>query len=173
MNSTTGGPYTYDISDHHFWGTAFDGSWIDTRSACCGSAGDCRDNPSCVCQYQVGPLPPGTYSLGNMFTYKGMPYCYELYPSASNDMCGRGGFLIHGGDCYSGNPSIGCIVIPDQNTRYMIKSGATLYVQKQKVDSHWERRLFPYLIVFFDNCIEKKFLSIHHMNLHSHIYGIM
>ena len=32
-------------------------------------------------------------------TFKGMPYCYELYPYSSNNMCGRSGFLIHGGDC--------------------------------------------------------------------------
>jgi hypothetical protein len=63
-----------------------------------------------------------------MFTYKGMNYCYELYPSSSNNMCGRSGFLIHGGNCQSGNPSIGCIVIPDEHTRYMIKSRATLKV---------------------------------------------
>jgi hypothetical protein len=42
-------------------------------------------------------------------------------------MCGRSGFLIHGGGC-SSNPSEGCIVIEDQNVRYMIKSGATLTV---------------------------------------------
>jgi hypothetical protein len=61
-----------------------------------------------------------------MFTYKGMPYCYELY-SSSNNMCGRSGFLIHGGSC-SGNPSEGCIVIEDQNIRYKIKSGSSLKV---------------------------------------------
>jgi len=62
-----------------------------------------------------------------MFTYKGMPYCYELYPSSSNNMCGRSGFLIHGGE-FSGNPSEGCIVIQDQNIRYKIKSGSLLKV---------------------------------------------
>jgi hypothetical protein len=129
LNVTTGGPYTYDISDHHFWGVAYDGSKIDTKSCCCGSAGSCRDNPSCTCQKNVGPLPPGTYTLGNMFTYKGYPNSYQLFPASSNNMCGRSDFLIHGGNCQSGNPSIGCIVIPSESTRYMIKSGATLHVQ--------------------------------------------
>lgn len=56
-------------------------------------------------------------------------YCtVVLYPAASNNMCGRSDFLIHGGNCASGNPSIGCIVIEDESTRYMIKSGATLKV---------------------------------------------
>jgi hypothetical protein len=81
------------------------------------------------CEVSVGPLPQGGYTLGNMETFKGMPYCYPLYPDASNDMCGRSGFLIHGGGC-SSNPSEGCIVIEDENTRYMIKSGARLTVVK-------------------------------------------
>jgi hypothetical protein len=127
LGATTGGPYTYSQSGHHFTGTGYDGSYIDTRGCCSGQSGSCRDNPSCQCQVSVGPLPQGTYTLGNMMTFKGMPYCYELYPSSSNNMCGRSGFLIHGGGC-SGNPSEGCIVIEDQNIRYKIKSGATLKV---------------------------------------------
>jgi hypothetical protein len=127
LNSTTGGPYTYDISSHRFSGTAFDGSHIDTSGCCCGQSGSCRNNVDCKCKVSVGPLPPGTYTLGNMQTFKGMNYCYQLYPSSSNSMCGRSGFLIHGGGC-SGNPSEGCIVIESESTRYLIKSGATLKV---------------------------------------------
>lgn len=127
LNMTTGGPYTYSQSGHHFHGTAYDGSNIDTYGCCSGQSGSCRNNPSCQCQISVGPLPQGTYSLGNMMTFKGMPYCYELYPESSNSMCGRSGFLIHGGSC-SGNPSEGCIVIESESTRYKIKSGATLKV---------------------------------------------
>jgi len=125
--TTTGGPYTYSQSQHHFYGTGYDGTWIDTYSACSGQSGSCRNNPSCQCQKSVGPLPQGTYTLGNMYTFKGMPYCYDLYPAAGNNMCGRSGFLIHGGNC-AGNPSEGCIVIESESTRYKIKSGATLKV---------------------------------------------
>jgi hypothetical protein len=57
LNVTTGGPYTYSQSKHHFYGTAFDGSYIDTYGCCCGASGSCRDNPSCQCQKNVGPLP--------------------------------------------------------------------------------------------------------------------
>jgi hypothetical protein len=71
LNTTSGGPYTYAIRDHHFWGEAFDGSWIDTWGCCCGQSGGCRNNPDCRCQISVGPLPSGTYSLGNMYTFKG------------------------------------------------------------------------------------------------------
>jgi hypothetical protein len=124
---TTSYLYTYSQSGHHFSGPAYDGSYIDTTGCCSGQSGSCRNNPSCQCQVSVGPLPQGTYSLGNMMTFKGMPYCYELYPASSNSMCGRSGFLIHGGGC-SGNPSEGCIVIENESTRYKIKSGATLKV---------------------------------------------
>ena len=144
LNVTTGGPYTYSQSKHHFTGTGYDGSYIDTTGCCSGQSGSCRNNPSCQCEKSVGPLPQGTYTLGNMYTFKGMPYCYDLYPSSSNNMCGRSGFLIHGGGCryileicslsyltsyiFSGNPSEGCIVIESQDIRYKIKSGATLHV---------------------------------------------
>jgi hypothetical protein len=128
LNATsTGGPYTYSQTAHRFSGTAYDGTTIDTTGCCSGQSGSCRNNPSCQCQVSVGPLPQGVYTLGNMMTFKGMPYCYELYPSASNSMCGRSGFLIHGGSC-SGNPSEGCIVIENESTRYKIKSGASLKV---------------------------------------------
>ena len=127
VNSTTSYLYTYSQSGHRFSGPAYDGTNIDTTGCCSGQSGSCRNNPACQCQVAVGPLPQGTYSLGNMMTFKGMPYCYELYPSSSNSMCGRSGFLIHGGGC-SGNPSEGCIVIENQDTRYKIKSGATLKV---------------------------------------------
>ena len=126
-NATSGGPYTYSQSAHHFYGTGYDGSYIDTTGCCSVQSGSCRNNPSCQCKVSIGPLPQGTYSLGNMMTFKGMPYCYELYPASSNSMCGRSGFLIHGGGC-SGNPSEGCIVIESETTRYKIKSGATLKV---------------------------------------------
>ena len=124
---TTGGPYTYSQSGHHFYGVAYDGSYIDTYSCCAGQSGSCRNNPSCQCQKSVGPLPQGTYTLGNMYTFKSCINSYDLYPSSSNNMCGRSGFLIHCGGC-SGNPSEGCIVIESDSIRYMIKSGATLKV---------------------------------------------
>ena len=101
LGLTTGGPYTYSQSGHHFYGTGYDGTYIDTYGCCSGQSGSCRNNPSCQCQVAVGPLPQGTYSLGNMMTFKGR--------------------------C-SGNPSEGCIVIEDQNIRYKIKSGSTLKV---------------------------------------------
>ena len=69
LNLTTGGPYTYSQSKHHFTGLAYDGTQIDTYGCCSGQSGSCRNNPSCQCQQSVGPLPQGTYTLGNMYTF--------------------------------------------------------------------------------------------------------
>jgi len=129
LNSTSsGGPYTYYRTNHRFAGQAYDGTNIDVSSnVCCGAAGSCRNNVACQCQVSVGPLPAGGYTIGNMQVFHNMAACYQLFPDASNNMCGRSGFFIHGGDC-SGDPSEGCIVISDESTRYLIKSGAHLTV---------------------------------------------
>jgi len=117
--------YTYHQSSGQFSGPAFDGGNINVRG-CSGQAGSCRNNCGCQCQRSVGPLPRAQYRIGSMQTFKGMPNCYPLSPISGN-MCGRSGFLIHGGSC-SANPSEGCIVISDANVRYKIKGGGTLNV---------------------------------------------
>jgi hypothetical protein len=55
--NTTSYVYTYSQSGHHFYGPAYDGSYIDTTGCCSGQSGSCRNNPSCQCQVSVGPLP--------------------------------------------------------------------------------------------------------------------
>lgn len=54
LNLTTGGPYTYSQSGHHFYGTTYDGTYIDTYGCCSGQSGSCRNNSSCQCQVSVG-----------------------------------------------------------------------------------------------------------------------
>mmetsp|Transcript_65821 Transcript_65821/g.143677 ORF Transcript_65821/g.143677 Transcript_65821/m.143677 type:complete len:199 (-) Transcript_65821:319-915(-) len=127
--------YSYEFAQHnaHFSGPGIDGSTISVEgpvNACCGSAGSCRDNPKDQCVKDCGPLPRGTYQLSADTVYHNMRHCYVL-AHVSGDECGRSGFLIHGGDgvsCTSGNPSIGCIVIMDEHTRYLIKGGGMLTV---------------------------------------------
>jgi hypothetical protein len=134
--------YTYSQSSGRFQGKAYDGGYIDVVG-CSGAQGSCRNNPSCQCKVAIGPLPratcvdisiafhymltpPCSYTIGPEIVFKGMPSCYELYPD-SGDMCGRSGFLIHGGDC-TYNPSEGCIVISDPATRHRIQHGTILQV---------------------------------------------
>ncbi len=45
LGLTTGGPYTYSQSGHHFYGTGYDGTYIDTYGCCSGQSGSCRNNP--------------------------------------------------------------------------------------------------------------------------------
>ena len=97
LNLTTGGPYTYSQSGHHFYGAAYDGSYIDTYSCCAGQSGSCRNNPSCQCQKSVGPLPQGTYTLGNIYIFKSCINSYDLYSDSFNNMCSRLGYLIKSG----------------------------------------------------------------------------
>ena len=77
----------------------------------------------------IGPLPVGSYNIVGPFTWKGMINCFELEPHSSNSMCGRSGFLIHGGSCSPPyDPSEGCIVIEDSSLRGRIKGGTVLNV---------------------------------------------
>lgn len=125
--SSTGGLYSYSQTSGHFTGPSFKGGTISTYG-CSGALGPCRNNPACQCRVDVGPLPQGTYWIGNMITFKGMPYCYPLTQTGGNS-CGRSGFLIHGGDCSPPwNPSEGCLVIPSDSTRYLIEHDSTLHV---------------------------------------------
>lgn len=122
--------YWYDQASGHFHGeTDLDPSGHISTSGCSGAVGHCRNNPDAQCESQCGPLPRGDYRLSADTVYHNMEHCYVL-STIDGDMCGRGGFLIHGGSCSSGNPSIGCIVIEDVNVRYKIRGGGHLQVKK-------------------------------------------
>lgn len=76
------------------------------------------NNPALDLIPSVGPLPAGTYTIGqqqNNITGAGLslPGSMRLTPEAGNWMHGRSGFLIHG-DNSAGNRSAseGCIIQP-------------------------------------------------------------
>jgi hypothetical protein len=55
------------------------------------------DNPAMENVPNIGPLPQGTYTIGPEFTHPHTgPLSMRLEPDASNEMFGRGGFLLHG-----------------------------------------------------------------------------
>jgi hypothetical protein len=112
--------YTYSQSSGRFNGGGI------SVTGCSGRRGNCRNNPSCQCQRNVGPLPRGNYRIGGRQTFRGMVNSYALAPAGAA-MCGRSGFLIHGGGCQA-DPSEGCIVISDAGTRGRIVPGGTLTV---------------------------------------------
>ena len=59
-SNATGSPanaqYTYSQSSGRFQGKAYDGGHIDV-TGCSGAQGSCRNNPSCQCKVDIGPLP--------------------------------------------------------------------------------------------------------------------
>jgi hypothetical protein len=76
------------------------------------------NNPSEEGRSSIGPLPRGRYTIGpagTQVTGRGtrLQNAMRLYPDASNDMKGRAGFLIHGGNMQSQSSSEGCIVAPN------------------------------------------------------------
>lgn len=102
LNNATAGPsnaqYTYSQSSGRFQGKAYDGGYIDVVG-CSGASGACRNNPSCQCKVDIGPLPRATcvfaaplppprdcvalihgcsYTIGPEIEFKGMPSCYNL-----------------------------------------------------------------------------------------------
>lgn len=66
------------------------------------------------CIANKGPLPRGKYRIvGQPFKHPTAgKFTLRLQPYASNNMCGRAGFLIHGdSDKHPGEASNGCIVL--------------------------------------------------------------
>ena len=76
-------------------------------------AGEHRNNPESQCISNLGPIPRGWYSVGELEDIDGMPAFLRLTPDSSNDMCDRSGFLIHGDSATRpGWASEGCIIMP-------------------------------------------------------------
>lgn len=77
------------------------------------------NNPAMQANPGTGPLPQGSYTIGNQQTNRTgsgvvLPGSMRLTPDASNNMLGRAGFLIHGGNMTNQSSSAGCIVLqPD------------------------------------------------------------
>ncbi|WP_084084416.1 RHS repeat-associated core domain-containing protein [Cupriavidus sp. USMAA2-4] len=79
--------------------------------------GEGVNNPDMQSATNVGPIPQGTYSIGqqqNNTTGSGtnLPGSMRLTPDPSNTMYGRGGFLIHGDNSRGDrSASEGCIIM--------------------------------------------------------------
>jgi hypothetical protein len=72
------------------------------------------NNPAAQDQPFVGPLPQGTYTIGEPMADGGHmgPYVLPLTPWTNNNMFGRAGFFVHGDNQSMNNTaSNGCIVL--------------------------------------------------------------
>jgi hypothetical protein len=93
-----------------------------------------KNNPAMQDVHNVGPLPAGVYTIGQLQIYPpGDPLrhlgpCMRLTPNPKNVMFGRGGFFFHlDNPAHVGMSSDGCIVA--SNT-----SDSTGYAKLQKID---------------------------------------
>lgn len=76
--------------------------------------GDGVNAPTLQDVHEVGPIPEGTYSIGEPEdTPEHGPYVLRLTPAPENEMFGRSGFLMHGDSVvHPGMASQGCIIMP-------------------------------------------------------------
>ena len=77
----------------------------------CGKNPEGVNNPAKVMVKDIGPLPPGLYTMGTPVEHSRLgPFAIPLTPDPANVMYGRGGFFCHGDTVPSGNASEGCII---------------------------------------------------------------
>jgi len=74
--------------------------------------GEGLNNPDAQDQVRVGPLPVGTYTIGQAFTHPRLGrMTMRLEPDPSNEMFGRSAFRMHGDNSHADHTaSEGCIV---------------------------------------------------------------
>jgi hypothetical protein len=84
---------------------------------------DGKNNPEMQNVHDVGPIPVGTYQIGEPHdTTTHGPHVMALTPVAPTDTFGRDGFLIHGDSIAApGTASHGCIIMP-RNVRDAIST---------------------------------------------------
>lgn len=76
--------------------------------------GVAKNNPEAQCMGGVGPIPRGSYSIGEPHESAQVgPFAMSLTPSDFTNTFGRSDFLIHGDSVLNpGAASHGCIILP-------------------------------------------------------------
>jgi Protein of unknown function (DUF2778) len=100
--------YRYEQSTGNF----FDATGYVTRGY--SGSGQGRNNAAMEDVPDVGPIPRGTYAIGEAETSDKLgPIAMPLTPLAGTDTHGRSGFFIHGDSFeHPGNASHGCVILP-------------------------------------------------------------
>lgn len=97
------------------------------RVQCYSGKGAEINNPAKQCVKNKGPLPRGVYTIGPRHRHRTTGAdSMRLTPARGNAMCGRAGFLIHGGrftSARSGPSSQGCIIMPLTQRRQIVRGG--------------------------------------------------
>lgn len=117
--------YASDTGDAPFYvGTGYAGS----------ESGGGKNDPSQEGQENIGPLPQGFYTIGDLVhnyttgSGKKLGDAFPLTPIMGTDLQGRsGGFLIHGDSRkHPGDGSTGCIVLPKKIRTIIDRQGDNL-----------------------------------------------
>lgn len=93
-------------------GELFDPSGNLVQTGYSGKGG-AKNDPDQQCVVDMGPIPRGLYTIQPAVSDPVLgPVAIRLDPDASNNMCGRSGFFIHGdGVSDPGDASQGCIIM--------------------------------------------------------------
>lgn len=88
-----------------------------------GTVPEAINNPIFEPVHNIGPLPEGFYTFGDLVVKHPTlgSYVFPLIPDASNQMYGRSGFYCHGDTPTPRHASEGCIVMP-YSTRQMMNN---------------------------------------------------
>jgi len=107
---STGGLYYYTISSGYFKAD-------DWSEYCTAGADGYVNNTNSVHLANLGPLPPGTYSITSVQqTLNGSSHANVIVlEMISGDSYGRSNFRIHGGRTDGANGSDGCILMSSGN----------------------------------------------------------
>lgn len=99
------------LRDEEFMGTGYSGTGLG------------RNNLSMCSVANIGPIPPGIYSIGLPYTHpvEG-PLVMNLTPSDETETFGRSAFHIHG-DNARNDASHGCIILGPSIRKEIINSG--------------------------------------------------
>ncbi len=101
--------------------------------ACYSGHGSGINNPTLDNVKNVGPIPPGLYTIGEVDEEKG-PLTIHLVPDPANEMFGRNSFLLHGDNHFMNHTgSEGCIVAPPTARAEVASTGGQLRVIAQPV----------------------------------------
>ena len=87
-------------------------------------------NNSAMCNVpDVGPLPPGLYTMGTPVEHSHLgAFAIPLTPDPANEMYGRKDFYCHGDTTPSGNASEGCVILP-RDIREMMHTSSDQKIQ--------------------------------------------
>lgn len=89
-----------------------DGTPAVALGVCYSGRGDGLNNPAMQYTPDVGPIPQGTYTIGEAFEHPvAGPVCMRLTPDGASRTHGRSGFMLHGDNCEMDHTaSEGCII---------------------------------------------------------------